>query len=726
MNILEAEDVVKGLPDQVLFQYAQNPPPQIPQYLAVSEVQRRQEMRQRFQSQQAAQQQPTVKDQILQGGIASAGGPPPGGEQPPMAPPGGAPPMAPPMGGGQPPVMAAAGGMMPYSMGNGGSVPAGQENPQVFREFMRRNFATPQGLAANIGLVGGALLGGPIGAGIGGNLGTYIGQKLTPTPPPLTDMAMQRILGGGLRVPEGGAVGGGRGGGLPYGGPTSYAGMYESPRKKPTVTVEEIPQPPQGMAVGGLVIPELGSAFESSQQSGYSQASAPPPGISRDAAIRRARSLMEQGRQMDALVLLRQAGVNPSEVGMYNGGMTPGGIVYMQEGRTVPSKDEVQRILSKPLYLRTPEEDAVLRSAGVPFQGARDLGSILRDSAQRRATPGFERYSPGPVPESGDFSYQNVTSSLNRGSLPVMELGARAPAAQAAEVASAPPEVPAGGIADAGNAMAADAAATGTTGGQRAPSSGGMPDYLRNLLKPQERSPEVQAAIDLNRQMAEQGLPAPIDLSQYVKSAQQRQQEAQAEARRMAIANTLMGLGTGLVAGDPAAGLQRATQMATETLREGRKEAQAEGRMAEQLQLQQAQQQRQAVLDAMKFRSESVNAIANLVSGEEKANRNDRLQAAQLVVMFQNNRDKIASDLQTAGMNRKDAERKATSEALNRATELVIKSYESRVSTEKLDPAKMADEVRAVQQQLLNSLDSPTKTDLKSSAGGNWGQLKVR
>ena len=42
MNILEAEDVVKGLPDQVLFQYAQNPPPQIPQYLAVSEVQRRQ------------------------------------------------------------------------------------------------------------------------------------------------------------------------------------------------------------------------------------------------------------------------------------------------------------------------------------------------------------------------------------------------------------------------------------------------------------------------------------------------------------------------------------------------------------------------------------------------------------------------------------------------------------------------------------------------------------
>ena len=93
MNILEAEDMVKGLPDQVLFQIAQNPPPNIPQFLAVSEVQRRQDMRQRYQAKQPEQ---TVKDQILQSGIASAGGPPPGaGQPPPMAPPGAAPPGAP-------------------------------------------------------------------------------------------------------------------------------------------------------------------------------------------------------------------------------------------------------------------------------------------------------------------------------------------------------------------------------------------------------------------------------------------------------------------------------------------------------------------------------------------------------------------------------------------------------------------------------------------------------
>lgn len=120
MNILEAEDMVKGLPDQVLFQYAQNPPPQIPQFLAISEVQRRQDMRQRFQARQGGNE-PTVKDQILQG-IASAGGPPQG------APPGAAPPGAPmqqPMTGApMPPAGMYQGGQVPYRMQQGRTVPS--------------------------------------------------------------------------------------------------------------------------------------------------------------------------------------------------------------------------------------------------------------------------------------------------------------------------------------------------------------------------------------------------------------------------------------------------------------------------------------------------------------------------------------------------------------------------------------------------------------------------
>jgi hypothetical protein len=191
--------------------------------------------------------------------------------------------------------------------------------------------------------------------------------------------------------------------------------------------------------------------------------------------------------------------------------------------------------------------------------------------------------------------------------------------------------------------------------------------YFANLLKPYERPTEVQAAIDLQRQQMEQGLPPPIDLNQYIQSAQQRQQEARDEARQMAIANTLMNLGTGLFAGDPAAGLQRATQAATETLREGRREAQAEGRMAEQLQLQAAQQNRQNILDTMKFKSESVNAVANIISGEQRADRETKMQAAQIVATYNAALDRNRSELAQQGRLDERSQRTARTAALQSA-----------------------------------------------------------
>ena len=41
MNILEKEDLIKGLPDNVLQQQMQNPTGELPQYLLISEIQRR-------------------------------------------------------------------------------------------------------------------------------------------------------------------------------------------------------------------------------------------------------------------------------------------------------------------------------------------------------------------------------------------------------------------------------------------------------------------------------------------------------------------------------------------------------------------------------------------------------------------------------------------------------------------------------------------------------------
>ena len=70
-NLLEVEDMVKGFPDQMLFQQAQNPTGEIPQFLLVSEIQRRSNMRKDYEAQQ---QQPenTVAEQIMQQGIAAS------------------------------------------------------------------------------------------------------------------------------------------------------------------------------------------------------------------------------------------------------------------------------------------------------------------------------------------------------------------------------------------------------------------------------------------------------------------------------------------------------------------------------------------------------------------------------------------------------------------------------------------------------------------------------
>jgi len=72
MNILEQEDIVKGLPDQALMQEAQMPSGQVPQYLVVSEIQRRSDMRKRYKAEQEQMPQATVKEQVMQEGIMGA------------------------------------------------------------------------------------------------------------------------------------------------------------------------------------------------------------------------------------------------------------------------------------------------------------------------------------------------------------------------------------------------------------------------------------------------------------------------------------------------------------------------------------------------------------------------------------------------------------------------------------------------------------------------------
>jgi len=145
MNILEQEDIIKGLPDQALMMEASAPTGQVPQFLVISEIKRRADMRKRYENQQQ-QEQGTVKDQILaeamgipsvmpqqmappQQPMAPAGAPPMGAMPPPMGgmPPQGAPPMAPPMPQGG--IASVPQAMPPMGMAQGGIVRMQQGGP---------------------------------------------------------------------------------------------------------------------------------------------------------------------------------------------------------------------------------------------------------------------------------------------------------------------------------------------------------------------------------------------------------------------------------------------------------------------------------------------------------------------------------------------------------------------------------------------------------------------
>jgi hypothetical protein len=63
MNIIQLQDSLKGMPDDAIIQHVQNPTGAIPTYLALSELERRKSMRDKYQADTA--QEKTVADQIV-------------------------------------------------------------------------------------------------------------------------------------------------------------------------------------------------------------------------------------------------------------------------------------------------------------------------------------------------------------------------------------------------------------------------------------------------------------------------------------------------------------------------------------------------------------------------------------------------------------------------------------------------------------------------------------
>ena len=175
MNILEQEDAIKGAPDNLLLQEAQFPSGHLPQFLVISEIQRRKEMRDRFSAQEQQPEQ-SVAEQIVTEAVPQMPPQPPMGAMPPsgaMLPPQMPPemmavqnaPMAPP-----PQMMAAGGGRMPYpTMAGGGMIPpnslvedASKFNPESLYDMdaSQMGMANPtnMGIASVLPMAGGGVV----------------------------------------------------------------------------------------------------------------------------------------------------------------------------------------------------------------------------------------------------------------------------------------------------------------------------------------------------------------------------------------------------------------------------------------------------------------------------------------------------------------------------------------------------------------------------------------
>ena len=65
MNIIQVQNRLKGVTDEALVQYINNPTGDVPTYLALGEIGRREDVRKEYQAAQAEQPQKTVAEEKL-------------------------------------------------------------------------------------------------------------------------------------------------------------------------------------------------------------------------------------------------------------------------------------------------------------------------------------------------------------------------------------------------------------------------------------------------------------------------------------------------------------------------------------------------------------------------------------------------------------------------------------------------------------------------------------
>ena len=522
MNIFEMENMVKGLPDEILQRELASPsdPGRFPQWLTMSEVMRRKSMRESFQAKNAPQG--TVKDQVMQGGIAAAM---PQGPQ-------GGPPMGPPPGPQGAPVAAYGGGRMPYRMADGGPVPTsgGYGPPSFYGSFGPELIGGPDRLQRQFGSTMKPSLIDYTDPAVGEAFKT-----MRDTPEDIPDAAYQQMFVNqfsGLRAPTGGAYGGGAGGGLEYGGPTNYFMPFSfssMDRKKPTVTVEEIPE--TGMAGGGYI---PGTVFMQQGQTvpgtnpairdlNARIAGALMPRRAQFSVIREAKALRDQGKVEEAVSLLTQEGIDPR-----------------------------QALGDMP-------------SAAPPMPAAPAAAAVAAPAAPTSAV--------NAPPQDNAFDILNVTNALNQNRLStIMGSPASTPAA-------APAAAPAADMTGANvDISTLFPQARGVIGGR----GSGMPSDLAGAMKPYEDI----LAVDPNAAVFKGPDFAPLIEEQRKRGAERAASYEQTikgienEMKRERLGAVLTTLGANLMAGEGALGLEKAGALAQQIGKETRQEIAAERRAA--------------------------------------------------------------------------------------------------------------------------------------------------
>lgn len=482
MNIIEMEDMVKGLPDQLLMQEAQAPSGRIPQFLALSEVQRRKDMRDRFQ-QQAPQQ--TVKDMILGGtaGPPSPQPPPiPGGPQP-----GGAPPQ---------PVMAYAGGRMPNMYADGGFIEkAAYVLPNPVRSV----------------------------------------KALVDLPRNLAALKQARETGPNPNNPGN------------FGYKPSESGYGPDPFGMGPAGFMQAGQKAEAMDRAGAMA--LGNRYQDYLNRMTNPFAGTGSGIVRD------ERLGDDSLNMG--------------LGAFTG-MAAGGVVKMQEGRTVPDFQNlislpqfggnrnsnllaIEELLKIPEELRTPEQNQI-------------IASLL---------PAMQEFPVTPPPPQVPETIAAPTMAQTSATVAPPAAGAAPPAAPPGSTDSFMRYLP--GVESMVSKMMPQAAGFDVAG-------------YTEAFKPKESdyvSPEFKAArekmiTDL-RTEAQKRREADMALAQrYMSEAEAPIKAAEEEAKKAALGAVLTRLGAGLMQGDAAAGLAMATESAEKIMGRSRELSQAERRAAKQ------------------------------------------------------------------------------------------------------------------------------------------------